>query len=155
MSTSANGSSEKLYVVYDGHCNLCLASVARLKELKTNADLHFVQIQQMEAAGEEQKLVPGIRQMKHEELYEKIHVADENGQLFAGADGIIRILRTVKGLRWLSALYRIPGMKRLADRMYRFVANRRYEWFGSTEQSCSDSGCEWPQGGKENNKYGN
>ncbi|KRE51133.1 thiol-disulfide oxidoreductase DCC family protein [Paenibacillus sp. Soil522] len=155
MSRAADVSSEKLYIIYDGHCNLCLASVAKLKGLKSNADLHFVQIQQLEASVEAEQLIPRIRQLNYTELYEKMHVVDDKGQLFAGADGVIRILRTVKGLRWLSVFYRIPGMKRTADHIYRFVAGRRYEWFGSTEQSCSIHECERPQGKGENNKHGN
>lgn len=155
MSAETDSSSEKLYVIYDGQCNLCLASVARLKELKSNAELIYIQIQQLEASVEAEQLVPHIGQLNFRVLYEKMHVADGNGQLFAGADGVIRILRTVKGLRWLSAFYRIPGMKRAADHIYRLVANRRYEWFGSTGQSCSINGCELPQGEGENNKHGN
>ncbi|HTG69177.1 MAG TPA: DUF393 domain-containing protein [Candidatus Udaeobacter sp.] len=155
MSRACEGSPEKLYIIYDGHCNLCLASVAKLKGLNSNADLHYVQIQQLEASVETEQPIPLFRQLNYAELYEKMHVIDEKGQLFAGADGVIRILRTVKGLRWLSAFYRIPGMKRAADHIYRFVADRRYDWFGSTEQSCSIHGCEQPQGRGENNKHGN
>lgn len=152
MSSRANGAAEKLYVIYDGHCNLCLGSIAKLKELHSKADLHYVQIQQLEAAGSTEQLIPSVGLLKFEELYEKMHVADEQGQLFAGADGIVRILRTVKGFRWLSVLYRIPGMKSIANRMYKFVAKRRYEWFGSTEQSCSVNGCELPRKREENNR---
>ncbi|WP_169082729.1 thiol-disulfide oxidoreductase DCC family protein [Paenibacillus sp. PL91] len=155
MSSTENGASERLYVIYDGQCKLCLASVAKLKELNAKAELHYVQIQQLEAEGQAQQLVPHIRPLNFVELYEKIHVADEQGQLFAGADGVVRILRTVKGLRWLSAFYRIPGMKRAADRIYRFIASRRYEWFGKAEQSCTINGCELPQSKGENNKHDN
>ncbi|OMF31689.1 hypothetical protein BK133_15780 [Paenibacillus sp. FSL H8-0548] len=155
MDAAMKGSAERLYVIYDGHCNLCLASVARLKEMNSKADLQFVQIQQLEAVGEAKQLVPHLGPLKFSELYEKMHVADESGQLFAGADGVVRVLRTVKGLRWLAAFYRIPGMKPTADRIYRYVANRRYDWFGKADQSCSLNGCELPQSRGENNKHGN
>ncbi|RCW42593.1 thiol-disulfide oxidoreductase DCC family protein [Paenibacillus prosopidis] len=155
MCAKAALSSETLYVVYDGQCNLCLASVAKLKELPTSAALQFVQIQQIELTDGNQPIVPGLHQVKREALYDKMHVTDEQGRLFAGADGVIRILRTVKGLRWLSAFYRIPGMKRLADWMYRYVANRRYDWFGSTGQSCSINGCERLPDRGEKYKHGN
>jgi predicted DCC family thiol-disulfide oxidoreductase YuxK len=155
VDTARKGSAERLFVIYDGHCNLCLASVTKLKELNSKADLQFVQIQQLEAAGEAERLVPNQGQLKLSELYEKMHVSDESGQLFAGADGVVRVLRTVKGLRWLAAFYRIPGMRPIADRMYRYIANRRYEWFGRAEQSCSMNGCELPQSREENNQHGN
>ncbi|WP_028611804.1 thiol-disulfide oxidoreductase DCC family protein [Paenibacillus harenae] len=144
---------ERLYVIYDGNCNLCLASVARLKDLPADCELLFIPIQQIENAGKERRLAPGIEKLATEALYEKIHVADESGRLFAGADGIVRILRTVKGLKWISACYRIPGMKRLADRLYRYVAVRRYDWFGSAEESCSVHGCELPERQEGENKH--
>ncbi|MDQ8737379.1 DUF393 domain-containing protein [Paenibacillus sp. LHD-38] len=151
MSNTGNRASEKLYVIYDGYCNLCLASVAKLKELHSKADLIFISIQQLETDHDTTRLIPRIDKLDFAALYEKMHVADERGQLFAGADGIVRILRTVEGFRWLSAFYRMPGMNRIADRIYRFVAKRRYEWFGSTEQSCSIDGCDLPQDRGERN----
>ncbi|WP_424768155.1 thiol-disulfide oxidoreductase DCC family protein [Paenibacillus sp. sgz302251] len=132
---------EKLFIIYDGYCNLCLASTAKLKELPSYAELHFIPIQQLDQAELDKQLMHGLRQVKLETLYEQIHVTDDQGHVYAGADGVIRILRTVKGFRWISGIYRIPGMKRLADAMYRYVAKRRYDWFGRTEKSCSIQGC--------------
>ncbi|WP_138752379.1 thiol-disulfide oxidoreductase DCC family protein [Paenibacillus sinopodophylli] len=145
---------EKLYVLYDGYCNLCLASVAKLKELPSRADLQFIQIQQLESVEDSVQLLPRSTKLDMAVLYEKMHVVDDQGKLYAGADGVVRILRTVKGFRWLSAFYRIPGMSRIADRLYRYVANRRYEWFGSTEQSCSINGCDLPKSREERNTHG-
>lgn len=133
---------DKLYVIYDGNCRLCLASVAKLNELPTRSALHFIPIGQLEALEGDRLPVNALRGIDNETLYEKIHVVDGDGRVFAGADGIVRILRTVKGLKRLSVLYRIPGMRRMADRLYRYIADRRYEWFGRAGQSCSINGCE-------------
>ncbi|MCM3630110.1 DUF393 domain-containing protein [Paenibacillus glycanilyticus] len=133
--------SEKLYVVYDGTCKLCIGTVSKLKELRSNAELIFVPAQSLSEPGNK---VPGIEQVRETELYEKMHVADEKGRLYAGADGVIRIMRTIKGFRLLAALYRLPGMSRVGDFMYRYIAKRRYDWFGQTEQSCSVNGCTLP-----------
>lgn len=132
---------EKLYVVYDGTCNLCRGTVAKLRELRSNAELIFVPAQSL---GEVDFQVPGIEQSKESDLYEKMHVADEQGRLYAGADGVIRILRTIRGFRLLAAIYRFPGMSRAGDFVYRYIAKRRYDWFGQTEQSCSVDGCALP-----------
>ncbi|MCA0755252.1 DUF393 domain-containing protein [Paenibacillus sp. N4] len=134
--------TETLYVIYDGNCRLCLASVSKLKELPTRSALDLIPIGQLEALEEDSIPLRALRGINNEELYEKIHIVDGNGRVFAGADGIVRILRTVKGLKCLSMLYRIPGMRRMADRLYRYIAARRYEWFGSAGQSCSINGCE-------------
>ncbi|WP_336785452.1 thiol-disulfide oxidoreductase DCC family protein [Paenibacillus sp. MMO-177] len=132
---------EKLYVVYDGTCNLCTGTVSKLKELRSNADLIFVPIQSLDGAGNH---VPGIEKAAETDLYEKMHVADEKGRLYAGADGVVRILRTIKGFRLLASLYRLPGLSRVGDLLYRYIAKRRYDWFGRTEQSCSVNGCTLP-----------
>ncbi|WP_338555292.1 DUF393 domain-containing protein [Paenibacillus sp. KS-LC4] len=149
MASPRQRSAEKLFVVYDGECNFCIATVARLKELPSRADLQFVQIQQLEQQG--MLGVPGIQQVSEQQLYEKMHVADSNGVLYAGAEGVVRVLRTVKGLSVLSLLYQLPGMSRIADAIYRIIASRRYEWFGRTEQSCSVNGCEWKPPRQNNN----
>ncbi|GLX69510.1 thiol-disulfide oxidoreductase DCC family protein [Paenibacillus glycanilyticus] len=132
---------EKLYVVYDGTCNLCIGTVTKLKELRSNAELIFVPAQSLKEAGVK---VPGIEKVAETELYEKMHVADEKGQLYAGADGVVRILRTINGFRLLAMLYRLPGLSRVGDLVYRYIAKRRYDWFGRTEQSCSVNGCALP-----------
>lgn len=96
-------------------------------------------------------LVPGMEQVSDEQLREKLHVMDEHGQIYAGADGVIRIMRTLAGFGPLTAIYAIPGMKPIGDAMYRFVAKHRYDWFGKVEQSCSADSCHLPnQLGKGN-----
>ncbi|BBH19278.1 redox protein [Paenibacillus baekrokdamisoli] len=133
---------DKLYVIYDGTCNLCLTSVRRLKELRSNAILRFVSIQSLEDSYEE---IPGIDSVSHERLMSKIHVIEQNGHIYAGADGIIRILRTVRGFAWLALFYRVPGMRGVADVLYRFIATKRYDWFGKTDESCENGACNLPR----------
>jgi len=133
---------EKLYVLYDNQCKLCLASVKRLKELHTSAELRFVSIQSyLEGTGE---TVPEFGSVDKDKLLAKLHVVDETGRAYAGADGVVRIIRTARGLSWMAVLYRIPGMSRLADNLYRYVANRRYDWFGKTDEGCENGVCALP-----------
>ncbi|NBD25936.1 thiol-disulfide oxidoreductase DCC family protein [Paenibacillus glycinis] len=129
---------EKLIVLYDGTCNLCLASVRRLKELQSTAILRFIPVQSLE---ETYETIPELSAVTEEQLLTKMHVVEMDGTLHAGAAGVVRILRTVRGLRWLAPLYRVPGLRGAADFMYRFIAGRRYEWFGKTDESCHDGVC--------------
>lgn len=148
--TPSTRNKENLFVVYDGECNLCLATTAKLRGLQSKANIHFISIQSIEQ-GKQSVKVPGIEQVSYTSLYEKIHVADEQGMLFAGADGIIRIMHTLKGFWPIAVIYHIPGMKLLGDRLYRFIAKRRYDWFGKTELSCTVDGCQLPpHKGEEN-----
>ncbi|QYR23404.1 DUF393 domain-containing protein [Paenibacillus sp. sptzw28] len=133
---------ERLYILYDGTCNLCIATVRRIKELHSSADLRFVSIQSLE---ENKETIPGIEAIPLEQLLAKLHVVERSGALYAGADGIVRILRTSAGFKWLAPLYRIPGMRGSADALYRYIAARRYDWFGKTEESCDNGVCTLPK----------
>ncbi|CAH1204265.1 hypothetical protein PAECIP111893_02207 [Paenibacillus plantiphilus] len=149
----ANGAGrikgEKLYILYDGVCNLCLASVRRMKELPSSAELHDVSIQSLADDGGA-AAIPAVASMSQEQLLAKIHVVDMEGNIFAGADGIVRIMRTVRGFQWLAGLYRIPGMGRVANALYRFIASRRYDWFGKTDESCHAGACSLPNHNRPN-----
>lgn len=136
-----------LYVLYDGECSLCTASVNGLKRLDSAAELRFIPLQSME--GNDAPRIPGLAGVGMEALYEKLHVADPAGRLFAGAEGVVRIMKTVPGLRWVGILYAIPGMGRLGDAVYRWIAKRRYDWFGRTETGCAGSSCKLPAGKRE------
>jgi len=133
---------EKLTVLYDGICNLCLTSVRRLKELPSTADLRFVSIQSLEESEEE---IPGIQAYSRDQLLAKLHVIDQSGAVYAGADGVIRILRTVRGLKWVALFYRIPGTRGMADFLYRYIAARRYDWFGKADDGCANGACTLPR----------
>ncbi|MBO7745507.1 DUF393 domain-containing protein [Paenibacillus sp. MWE-103] len=133
---------EKLIVLYDGTCNLCLASVRRLKELQSTAILRFIPVQSLEDTYE---TIPELSAVTEDQLLTKMHVVEMDGTVHAGAAGVVRILRTVRGWRWLAPLYRVPGLRGVADLLYRIIAGRRYEWFGRSDESCHEGVCALPK----------
>ncbi|WP_308634728.1 thiol-disulfide oxidoreductase DCC family protein [Paenibacillus silvisoli] len=133
---------EKLIVLYDGTCNLCLGTVRKLKELQSSADLRFIPVQSLEETYEE---IPGAASLDQAELLTKLHVVEADGTLHVGAASVVRILRTVKGLRWLAWLYRVPGLRIAADGLYRIIAAKRYDWFGKADDGCHDGVCTIPR----------
>ncbi|WP_219837948.1 thiol-disulfide oxidoreductase DCC family protein [Paenibacillus sp. R14(2021)] len=137
---------EKLIVLYDGTCNLCLASVRRLKELQSTAVLRFIPVQSLE---ETYETIPVLSAVTNDQLLTKMHVVEMDGTLHAGAAGVVRILRTVRGLKWLAPLYRVPGLRGAADALYRFIAARRYDWFGKTDENCHEGVCTLPGAKKQ------
>jgi predicted DCC family thiol-disulfide oxidoreductase YuxK len=143
---------ETLYVLYDRNCVLCTGTVRKLQALPSNAELRFVSVQELLEDGTEARVIP-LRQLPDAEaLYEKMHVVDGGGAVYAGADGVVRIMRTMPRLRWAAWLYAVPGMKRAADAVYRLIAKRRYEWFGRTDEGCANGVCRIPadkEGGTE------
>lgn len=131
----------RLNVVYDGECNLCLATVDKLRSIPVQAELVFVPLQKV-ASGEVQPW-PGIDGVPVSDLSAQLHVTDESGRRFSGADGVLKLMSHIPSLAWLAAVGRLPGCRSIANGMYRLVARYRYRLFGRT--SCSDGVCSLPR----------
>src|SRR5207247_7446327 len=58
-----------------------------------------------------------------------------------GAEGWRLLFGVLDGLSWVAGLYRIPGVPIVMDRVYRYIAARRYRL------SCSTAACRGPAGG--------
>lgn len=143
-------SKPKLTVVYDGQCNLCLATVDRLKSMPNRAQLTFVSLQSL-ISGEVAPW-PGISDVSLTQLFAQMHVTDEQGRRHSGHEGLLLLMRYVPSLAWLGYLGGLPGLRSIVHMIYRIVARYRYRLFGKTD--CSDGVCQIPhrvitQGGGE------
>lgn len=137
---SGGGARQKLTVVYDGTCNLCLATVDKLRRMPNRAELTFVSLQSLISG--EVKPWAGIDGVSYEELMAQLHVTDSQGRRFSGPEGVLLLMRNVPYLSWLSRLGSLPGMRGIVRALYRLIARYRYRLFGQT--SCSDGVCQIP-----------
>ena len=48
-----------------------------------------------------------------------------DGRVLTGADAVPELLRRIRGLGWLAALFALPGVRPLARRFYAWVATNR------------------------------
>ena len=48
-----------------------------------------------------------------------------DGRVLAGADAVPDLLRRIRGLAWVAALFALPGMRPLARRVYGWIARNR------------------------------
>ena len=104
-------------LIYDGECELCRQAVALLTRWDREHALRFVPFQD-EAAGRFGIPLPA--------LAAAMHLVLPDGSTFAGADATPELLRLLPGKRWLAPLYRVPGVRPLARRVYaRLAAQRR------------------------------
>ncbi|MGH7607735.1 MAG: thiol-disulfide oxidoreductase DCC family protein, partial [Gemmatimonadales bacterium] len=55
-----------------------------------------------------------------------MHLVLPDGRVYAGADAAPELLRRLPGKRWLAVLFRVPGVLRLARRVYAWLAARRH-----------------------------
>lgn len=131
----------RLTVVYDGECHLCLAAVDKLRRVPVRAELTFVPLQSI--ASGEVKPWRGIDDVPVSELSAQLHVTDERGLRFSGADGVLKLMSLAAGLAWLAALGKLPGLRRIVKAAYRLAARHRYRLFGRI--SCSDGVCSLPR----------
>ncbi len=128
-------SDHRLIIIYDGHCVLCTRTVARLMKLRTTVRLESIPLQDERTAT---FLPDGYNR---DLLDREIHVIDlSNGRVIRGADAIVYVMTKLPSLRLVSVLYRIPGMKWLASRIYQWIAKHRYDLFGKTED-CDSGQC--------------
>jgi Uncharacterized protein conserved in bacteria len=149
---------ETLFVIYDAECALCTRAVRQLAAVRgARAELRFVplraletpekpetrQTREAEATGgrEQEPGPPVLARLDPDALRAQMHVVQADGAVYAGAEAVMRIMRELPGWRLLSPLYRVPGMKRAADAAYRYVAGRRYEWFGKADEGCANGAC--------------
>jgi predicted DCC family thiol-disulfide oxidoreductase YuxK len=134
MKTGRRQPAEKLTLLYDAECILCLASVEKLRHMKSRAELVMVPLQ----SAPEDVLPKGVTK---EELLAELHLIDEDGRLYRGAASVVRIMRTVPSLAWLASMYRVPGLKGLADTLYKWIAKHRYRLFGKAGDTCAGGAC--------------
>jgi predicted DCC family thiol-disulfide oxidoreductase YuxK len=126
----------RIIVFFDGYCHLCSGVVRFLLARDKNRMFLFAPLQGS-TASEMLGLHPE-QQAKPESLL----VLDQ-GRLRKESDAVLHIVRNMPGLwRILIILFLIPAP--LRNWVYRFIACRRYRWFGK-HQSCM-----LPEPGHEN-----
>lgn len=111
-------------VLFDGHCNLCRASVERLRRWVSPTRVRFESFRD-----------PGVLarhpQVSAERCERALQWVDARGRVREGAAAIAFLLR------WrtlgLSLLYFLPGLRQGVDLAYAWVARRRFELAGRSE----------------------
>ncbi len=109
----------KIRVYYDGACRGCSAAAGAIE--RSSKAPRF-------ALKDAHKELPASVDM--EDVMYDVHVVDEQGNTYRGAEGIARILEEYPRWRWLARLARAPVFRWFAVGTYRVVADNRYWIFG-------------------------
>jgi predicted DCC family thiol-disulfide oxidoreductase YuxK len=124
--------SEPLVVVYDGHCALCLAGMARLERMFGE------QVRRMDfRAVKPEEIHPELSESR---CQARLHVL-EGQRIYGGAAALARLMRLHPVYRWLAFAYEVPPLGWLADRVYELVARHRFRlsrWMGR-DLPCTDA----------------
>jgi predicted DCC family thiol-disulfide oxidoreductase YuxK len=111
-------------VLFDGVCNLCTGAVRFVKRHDRAGHFDLTALQSEAGARLLRERCPGAAVGDLETL-----VLVEGTQVYTHSDAALRIARSLDGA-WplLGLLALVPRVIR--DAAYRFVARRRYRWFG-------------------------
>ncbi len=127
-----------LTALYDGKCVICRSTCETLRALDWLRRIEFVDLHTGGAS-------EGCRHLSHERLMSEIHVLDAEGRIYAGFAGTRRMLREAPLGFPLWLLLQLPGTDALGQRVYRFIARRRYrinKLLGVELIDCADSSCQ-------------
>jgi predicted DCC family thiol-disulfide oxidoreductase YuxK len=106
-------------LLYDGQCAFCGRWSRRLARWDRQGRIRQIPFQ-------ERDNMPGLPQLSEVELGRALQVVLPDGQVVAGARGLIALLPWLPAGRPLGWLARAPGLAWLADRVYAAVARRRH-----------------------------
>jgi predicted DCC family thiol-disulfide oxidoreductase YuxK len=109
---------------FDGVCGMCTRARNLLVRLDRTGDLDTRPFQQ---EGTAQLL--GVPASK---MVESSWWLDSSGAVYAGAEAINAALSAALGTRLPLRIYRLPGIRRLQEAVYRWVATHRYRFRGTT-----------------------
>jgi len=106
-------------VLFDGHCPFCRAQAARLARWShRGVPIETRDFQEPHAL----EAFPGLT---HAECMAAMQLVAPGGRVYAGAEAVARLLAT-RPFGFVAYLYYVPLIRWLCERLYRFVAKRRY-----------------------------
>jgi predicted DCC family thiol-disulfide oxidoreductase YuxK len=116
----AFGDPDSAYsVIYDGDCKICQRLARRLAVWDRRGCFEIVPSQQ-----------PGVRArfpwIPAHAYMESLQLVRSDGRTWQGAEAVERILTVVPRGRWISWIFRVPFVRAIADRIYRWFARNRY-----------------------------
>ncbi|MGZ5362947.1 MAG: thiol-disulfide oxidoreductase DCC family protein [Mycobacterium sp.] len=109
---------------FDGKCGMCTRSRNFLLKLNRTGDLLTEPLQ---TPGTAERL--GISDAS---LMDAVRWLDATGNVYAGAEAANAAVSAALGTRVPLLIYRIPGIRSLEDAVYRWVADHRHSFPGTT-----------------------
>jgi predicted DCC family thiol-disulfide oxidoreductase YuxK len=109
---------------FDGACGMCTRSRNFLVRLDRTGN---VRTEPLQGAGVAERL--GIATSQ---LLDSVRWLDSSGAVYAGAEAVNAALSAALGTRLPLLIYRVPGVRQVQEAVYRWIANHRYRFPGTT-----------------------
>ena len=109
----------KAVLIFDGDCPVCVKGVEWVKSRSLPEMFEFLPCLSEERA----RRFPLIAQ---EDCLQAMHLILAGGRVLAGERAVPEILRRLRGYRWASAFFRLPGAGIFSRAFYRWFAKNRF-----------------------------
>jgi predicted DCC family thiol-disulfide oxidoreductase YuxK len=121
----------ELTVLYDGACNLCRVSVARVRRMDPRGRIELLDLHDVSVPAR-------FPQVDINEAMRLMQAVDPRGRVYSGADAWARIGLSLPGWKLAAWLLLVPGIHFAAEHLYAWVARNRYRW---NRELCEDGTC--------------
>jgi predicted DCC family thiol-disulfide oxidoreductase YuxK len=106
-------------LIYDGECAMCRGSALWLMRLALSGGA----LEILPCRSEPRRV--RFPRISDEACTTAMQLVLPDGRVLTGADAVPELLRRIRGLGWLAALFALPGARPLARRFYTWVARNR------------------------------
>ncbi|HJZ83266.1 MAG TPA: DUF393 domain-containing protein [Pyrinomonadaceae bacterium] len=121
----------RLTVLYDGQCALCRASAARVRRFDLRGRIELVDLH-------ESSVSHRFPQVDREEAMKWMVAVNPRGRTYKGSDAWARVGLLLPGWKLVAWVLLVPGIHRLATKIYDWIARNRYRWNSTI---CNDDSC--------------
>jgi len=116
---SVSDPPSRAVLIYDADCPMCRASAMWLMRLALSR--RALEILPCRSPVRVQR----FPQIAEDVCLTAMQLVLPDGLVLAGADAVPELLRRIRGLGWLAAVFALPGMRPLARVVYAWIARNR------------------------------
>lgn len=119
QDAASDGLGRPYTLVYDGMCKICnpLANLVRKWDHP-----HGIEVVASQAAG----LMARFPWIPASAYAQAIQLIGPGGKTWQGAAAVEQLLTVLPRGRWIAWVFKVPYVRTLADRVYRWIARNRY-----------------------------
>jgi predicted DCC family thiol-disulfide oxidoreductase YuxK len=122
-------------MLYDGTCRMCTNQAELVARYDDDQRIELLDMNSPAARARFPQITPADAQRE-------LHVVAPDGAIHRGAAAVQQILLLLPSLRGLGECMRLPGMMRLANPLYKWIASNRYLLGGRVAAACDDGACD-------------
>jgi predicted DCC family thiol-disulfide oxidoreductase YuxK len=106
-------------LIYDGKCEYCKSWVDWASQRGALKEIEFISCQSQERKQR-------FPQILESECAQAMMVVLPDGKILSGGDAVPQFLSSVRGWRWTTPLFKIPGVLMIVRPIYRWIARNRH-----------------------------